>query len=341
MTRASAGDRPRALVLAPFRGPGLDLLRSVADVVYDPFLSHVPLKLHGEQELATRLVDEKATILIAEADRVAGHVFDTGLSIVGSTRGDPTNVDVDAATAHGVPVLRAPGRNADAVAEMTVALLFAVNRHLRAADADVRAGRIYADGSIPYQRFRAWELSGRTAGLVGLGAVGRATKWRLEGLGMRVIAHDPYADDATHTLAELLAQADVVSMHAPVTPQTEGMIGAEAFAAMRDGAIFLNTARAQLHDAGALVEALRCGKLAGAGIDHFVNEWLDPADPMTELDNVVLCPHIGGATYDTEINHSRTIAEGIAAFLRGERPATCVNPQTLTGVPAAPRGARS
>ncbi len=329
MASELAGERPRALVLAPFRGPGLELLRSVADVVYDPFLSHVPLKLHSEEELAKRLVDESATILICEADKVAGQVFDAGLTIVGSTRGDPTNVDIGAATEHGVPVLRAPGRNADAVAEMTVALLFAVNRHLRAADADVRTGQIYADGSIPYQRFRAPELAGRTAGLVGLGAVGRATRWRLAGLGMRVIAHDPYADDATHSLADLLAESDVVSMHAPVTPDTERMIGSEQFTAMRDGAIYLNTARAQLHDTDALVEALRSGKLAGAGIDHFENEWLDPAHPLTEFPNVILCPHIGGATYDTETNHSTVIAEGIAAFLRGDRPATCVNPEVL------------
>jgi D-3-phosphoglycerate dehydrogenase len=321
--------RPRALVLAPFRGPGRDLLGSVADIVDDPFLSHVPLKLHSEEELAARVADEGATILISEADRVAGKVLDAGLVIVGSTRGDPTNVDIAAATERGIPVLRAPGRNADGVAEMTVALAFALNRHLPAADADVRAGQIYKDGSIPYQRFRAWQLAGRTAGLVGLGAVGRATRWRLQGLGMRVIAHDPYAAEATHRLPDLLAESDLVSMHAPVTPDTEGMIGAEQFAAMRDGALFVNTARAQLHDTDALVESLRSGKLGGAGIDHFANEWLDPTHPLTQFDNVILSPHIGGATYDTEANHSTIIAEGIAAYLRGEKPATCVNPEVL------------
>ena len=96
-----------------------------------------------------------------------------------------------------------------------------------------------------------------TAGLVGLGAVGRALRWRLEGLGVSVIAHDPYSDDARHSLDELLAEADVVSLHAPVTDDTVGMIGAEQFAAMRDGVVFLNTARAQLHDTDALVDALQ------------------------------------------------------------------------------------
>ena len=107
-------------------------------------------------------------------------------------------------------MLRAPGRNADAVAEMTVALLFATNRFVVAGDRDVRAEQVYAGGKIPYQRYRAWQLAGRTAGIVGLGAVGRATKWRLEGLGMKVIAYDPYNPEATHSLDDLLAEADVV-----------------------------------------------------------------------------------------------------------------------------------
>src|SRR5205807_850380 len=108
---------------------------------------------------------------------------------------------------------------------MAVALLFAVNRHVVQADADVRADEVYREGSIPYQRYRAWQLAGQTAGLVGLGAVGRALAWRLEGLGMKVISHDPYNPTATHSLDDLLAEADVVSMHAPVTPETTGMIG--------------------------------------------------------------------------------------------------------------------
>ena len=176
-------------------------------------------------------------------------------------------------------MLYTPGRNADAVAEMAIALLFAATRHVLTADADVRAGQAFRDGTIPYQRFRAWEVAGRTAGLVGLGAVARALKWRLEGLGLNVIAYDPYNDEARHSLDELLAEADIVSLHAPVTDDTAGMIGAAQFAAMRDGVVFLNTARAQLHDTDALVDALRSGKVAAAGLDHFVGEWLPDRSP--------------------------------------------------------------
>ena len=321
--------RPKALVLSPMRGPGFELLRAVADVVYDPFITPVPLRLYQDEQLAERVAAEGATILVCEADRVGPLTLDQPLLVVGSTRGDPNNVDIAAATARGIPVLNAPGRNADAVAELTVGLLFAAARHIVAADRDVRAGDTYKGGSIPYQRFRGWELAGRTAGLVGYGAIGRALAWRLTGLGMQVLAYDPYAPDATHTLDEVLSQADVVSMHAPVTPDTTGMIGAKQFAQMKEGAIFLNAARAALHDTDALVDALQSGHLAAAGLDHFEGERLAPDAPLAQLSNVVLTPHIGGASYNTEANHALMMGEGITAILRGERPAHCVNPEVL------------
>lgn len=323
-------DKHRALVTAPFRGPGSELLQSIADVVYDPWIEQRPLRIYDGETLAERVREEGADILVVEADFVTGPVLDCDLLAIGSCRGDPNNVDVAGATSRGIPVLNAPGRNADAVAELTVGLLFAVTRSVVAADRDVRAGRIYTDGLIPYQRFRAWEMAGRTVGIVGLGAVGRATRWRLEGLGMRVVAYDPYNEEATHSLEELLAVSDVVSLHSVVTPETTALIGAQQFAAMRPGAIFLNTARAALHDMDALVEALRSGHLGGAGLDHFPGENLPADHPLCSMANVVLTPHIGGATYDTEANHSTMLAEDLARLLRGERPLHIVNPEVLS-----------
>jgi D-3-phosphoglycerate dehydrogenase len=213
---------------------------------------------------------------------------------------------------------------------MTIALLMAVTRHVIPADADVRARQVFKDGFIPYQRYRAWQVAGRTAGLVGLGAVGRATKWRLEGLGMNVITADPFAPDATHSLDDLLAEADVVSMHAAVTPDTFGMMNAARFDRMREGAVYLNSARAGLHDLDALTAALESGHLGGAGLDHFEGEQLPKAHPLTTMTNVVLTPHIGGATYDTETNHTTLIADGLAALLRGEAPSNLANPEVLS-----------
>jgi D-3-phosphoglycerate dehydrogenase / 2-oxoglutarate reductase len=319
-------------VTAPLRGPGFAKLQQLADVIYDPWIEQTPLRIYTPEQLADRIRSEAADVIVVESDSVRGPVFEQGsraLIAVASTRGDPNNVDVPGATAAGIPVLNTPARNADAVAEMAVALLLAATRHLVTADADVRDGNMFRDGSIPYQRFRGGEIAGLTAGLVGLGAVGRALQWRLSGLGLRVIAHDPYNDEARHGLDELLAEADVISMHAPVTAATTGMIGAKEFAAMRDGVVFLNTARAQLHDTDALVDALRAGKVAAAGLDHFAGEWLATDHPLTSMANVVLTPHIGGATWNTEARQAQMVADDLEALLKGNTPAHIVNPEVL------------
>src|SRR5271155_2050382 len=293
----------RALVTAPLRGEGFEKLRRLADVVYDPWIEQTPLRIYTAEQLADRISSESADVVVVESDSVSGPVFELGLRAIASTRGDPNNVDIAGATAAGIPVL--------------------------SADADVRAGEVFRDGSIPYQRFRAWEVAGQTAGLVGLGAVGQAVKWRMAGLGMRVIAYDPYNDEARHSLDDLLAEADIVSLHAPVTADTAGLIGAKQFAAMRDGVVFLNSARAQLHDTDALVDALRGGQVAAAGLDHFVGEWLPADHPLTAMPNVVLTPHIGGATWNTEARQAQMVADDLEALLSGNTPAHIVNPEVL------------
>ncbi|HVB91279.1 MAG TPA: NAD(P)-dependent oxidoreductase [Acidimicrobiales bacterium] len=323
--------RPKALVTAAVSGPGLDLLHQLADLVLDSWLDQPSLRIYNAEQLAARAVDEHANIVVVESDVCGAELYEQPMIAVASCRGDPNNVDVAAATAAGVPVLHAPGRNADAVAELAVALLFAATRGVVPADRDVREGEIYRDGSIPYQRFRSWEMAGKTVGLVGLGAVGRALRWRLRGLGMDVLAYDPYAPDATSSLEELFSRSDVISVHAPVTEETTGMIGTDAFAKMRDGVVYLNTARAQIHDTDALVAALRSGKVSAAGLDHFEGEFLAPDHPLTEFPSVVLTPHIGGATYDTESNHTRTIAEDLCRLMAGARPLHIVNPEVLPG----------
>lgn len=325
----SGAQRPRALVTAAFRGEGLEQLRSVADIIHDPWTEVQPLRIYGPEQVAERIAAEGANIFICESDFCSGPVFDLPLLVIGSCRGDPSNVDVAGATAKGIPVLRAPGRNADGVAEMTIALLMSATRHVIPSDQDVRNCEVFKDGTIPYLRYRAWQVAGQTAGIIGLGAVGRAVKWRLEGLGMKVISYDPFAPDATHSLDDLLAESDVVTIHAAPLPETIGMMNEAAFSKMKDGAVYLNSARAGLHDLDALVKALSSGKLSCAGLDHFEGEQLPSDHPLIGMSNVVLTPHIGGATYDTEANHSKMIANDVALLLAGERPINIVNPEVL------------
>ncbi len=326
-------DRPVVFSTAPLRGPGLDLLREHAEVILDPWIDHQPLRILDGPKLAELVRQHGASILIVESDFVMGEgIWDCDLRAIGSCRGDPNNVDVSEATRRGIPVVNAPGRNADAVAELAVGLLFAVDRHIIPADADLRAGTANAGGTIAYQRYRAPEVAGRTVGLVGLGAVGRAARWRFEGLGMEVLSYDPYNPEATHhDLMEMLGLCDVVSMHAPPLAETLAMMGAEQFAAMPEGAVYLNTARAALHDLDALTAAIGSGHLGGAGLDHFDGEQLPEGHPLIQRSNVVLTPHIGGATYNTEANHTLMIAGDIVALLTGGNPAHCVNPEVLGG----------
>jgi D-3-phosphoglycerate dehydrogenase len=311
------------------RGPGLDKLKELAEVVHEPWTDQEPLKIYDGAGLAKRLADEDADIAVVEADFVDGPVFELPLVAVAATRGDPNNVAVAQATAAGVPVLRTPGRNADAVAELAIGLLIAVARAVLPADRDVRQLEVFRDGTIPYQRFRGWELAGRNVAIIGYGAVGRALEWRLRGLGMEVVVYDPYVAGAGHDLEEAVRGADIVSLHAAVTPETLGFFGEEQFSWMPPGSVFLNTARAKLHDMDALVAALRSGQLAGAGLDHFDGEVLPAGHPLLVMDNVVLTPHIGGATTDTEARGAQMVADDLERLLAGDVPLNIVNPEVL------------
>jgi len=316
-------------VTAPLRGPGLDKLSGLARVVYDPWTDQEPLRIYDGPGLAKRLIAEDADIVVVEADFIDATVFELPLTAVAATRGDPNNVDVRAATAAGVPVISTPGRNADAVAELTVGLLLALARQILPADRDVREVEVFRDGTIPYQRFRGWEIAGRRAAIVGYGAVGRALDWRLRGLGMEVVTYDPYVDGAGRDLEAALRDADVVSVHAAPTPETIGMFGPDQFSWMRPGSVFLNTARAQLHDMGALVAALESGHLRGAGLDHFDGEMLPAGHPLLSMSNVVLTPHIGGATTDTDARGAQMVADDLDLLLAGAAPLHIVNPEVL------------
>ena len=220
---AAMTERHRALVTAPFRGPGLDTLRSLADVVLDPWIDHQPLRLYNAEQLAARIEAEGADLLIVESDCVKGPVLDLPLVAIGSCRGDPTNVDIAAATEPGIPVLRAPGRNADAVAEMTVALLFAVNRGIVRADRDVRAGQIVPRAArSPTSASGPGSSRAGPSGIVGLGAVGRGDQ-----VALRRPRH------ARHQLRPVRPRRDPLARRPPrrgrrrvdaraVTPETHG-----------------------------------------------------------------------------------------------------------------------
>ncbi|MGW4469384.1 NAD(P)-dependent oxidoreductase [Nonomuraea sp. NPDC004354] len=314
--------RPRVLLLTGLPEPALARLREVADVV--EVADRPPLGFSDEQ-LADLVIETGAGVLLTHHDQVRTSVLDLPVDVVACT-GDLTAIDVALAAERGVMVLHDGGQDADAVAELTLALLFAVSRNIVAADREVRRGTVSRKRVPAAERHRGSRLSGRTFGIVGLGRVGRAVQWRAEGLGMRVIACDPYVPEATHSLFALLAEADVVSLHVPLTAETRGFVGPTELAAMREGAIFLNTSRGALHDLTALVEALRWGRLGGAGLDHFEGEWLDRSHPLTRLPNVVLTPRLGQATGETAGERAASVVDDIVRLVRGEQPVHACTP---------------
>ncbi|HEY1930406.1 MAG TPA: 2-hydroxyacid dehydrogenase, partial [Acetobacteraceae bacterium] len=208
-------------------------------------------------------------------------------------------IDLDAARSRGIPVCNLPGTNARAVAELTLALMLAVLRRLPRFDAAMRRG----EWSDPALLDGIGELGGRTVGLVGYGAIPRLLAPVLVALGCRLI----YTSRTAHTdamgewrtLDALLSESDVVSLHVPLTAETEALLDAPALNRMKPGAILINTARGALVDQQALTHALASGRLAGAGLDVFVHEPHDPSEPLFHLPNVVLTPHIGWLTTAT------------------------------------------
>jgi phosphoglycerate dehydrogenase-like enzyme len=227
-------------------------------------------------------------------------------------------IDLDAAKARGIAVCNLPGTNARAVAELTLALMLAVLRRLPRFDAAMRRG----EWSDPALQDGIGELGGRTVGLVGYGAIARLLAPVLAALGCRLIytSRTPHPDAVGEwrSLDALLSESDVVSLHLPLTAETETLIDARAFARMRRGAILINTARGGLVDQSALTQALKDGKLAGAGLDVFVHEPHDATEPLFHLPNVVLTPHIGWLTTGTFDRSFALAAENCRRIAAGE-----------------------
>ena len=318
------------LVLAPFSADGLARLAALGRAVHEPWTETRTLR--DPEELGARLAAEGFDSLAVEADFLFEELFDAapGLRIAAVCRGALNHVDLDAATAHGVAVVHTPGRNAQAVAEFVVGQMIALARHVPAAERRVRDGA-WTEPAEAYIRFQGRELAGATLGLIGLGAIGRAVARIAAGFGMRTLAYDPYAPEMEGveltTLDDLLAAADFVSAHAPETLETAGMLSAERIALMKRGAYFVNAASPSVADSAALAAALAEGRLEGAALDVHEAHPIPPDSPFLRLPNVLLTPHIGGATRETTERHSAMAAGDVERFSRGERPVHLANPE--------------
>ncbi|HLS56563.1 MAG TPA: hydroxyacid dehydrogenase [Zeimonas sp.] len=308
----------KRIVISEFMDvPAVDSLRGTFDVDYAPELVDDRAGLLARVAAADALIVRNRTRVDREVLAAA-----PGLRAVGRLGVGLDNIDVSACEAAGVAVFPATGANSLAVAEYVIATAMVLLRGAYLSSAEVAAGH------WPRARMsQGRETAGKTLGLVGFGGIGRMTARLAQGLGMRVLAHDPaLAPDAPawaecgvgrRELDALLAEADVVSLHVPLTASTRGLVDAARMARMKPDAILVNTARGGVVDETALAAALRHGKLGGAALDVFDDEPLQAGSPLAGAPNLILTPHVGGVTRESNERVSSLIAERIRMFLSG------------------------
>ena len=274
-------------------------------------------------------------VLIVHGAPVSSEVLDAAqLRLVCCARGGPVNVDVAAATERGIPVVNTPGKNAEAVAELTIAFALLLIRMVPRASSDLLRRGAFAESVFEGSEYFGQEAASVTLGLVGFGRVGREVAPRARALGFTVIAYDPQVPDAADavdlvSLDTLLARSDIVSLHARATAENRHMFSGDLFARMRPGACFINTARQSLVDEAALSAALEAGALSGAALDVLERPATGERHPLLDTPGVFVTPHIGGATEETLARGARRAVAAVASLLAGQVPADVLNPQVL------------
>ncbi|OQP57418.1 2-hydroxyacid dehydrogenase [Niastella populi] len=300
----------KILVTAPYNDNGLITLQEhFGEVIYRPWKPHG--RAYYADELTALLQTTAATALITEHDHVTAEVIDANphLQFIGVCRGTPSNVAIETATKHGIPVFYTPARNAQAVAEMFVANVITFMRNTLAG-VEWLKGRNWAAGAhTSYLQFKGTELAGKTVGMVGFGAIGQLIAGMLQCYPCAIRFYDPYVTDhdsnyRSVSLEEVFATSDIVSIHLPVTEQTKGLIDYSLLSKMKPDAIFVNTARAVVVKREDLLRVLEEEKIRGAILDVFDHEPPDEIDyRIIDLPNVLATPHIAGATFEVEDHH--------------------------------------
>jgi D-3-phosphoglycerate dehydrogenase / 2-oxoglutarate reductase len=280
------------------------------------------------EELARTLAHVDAVIVRSSTtiDRAALASTER-LKVIGRAGVGVDNIDVDAATERGIAVFNSPSGNTISAAELTLALILAVMRRIPAADRSMHAGE------WDRKNHRGMELHGKVLALIGAGRIGGEVAKRARSFGMRVIAYDPFLQDERArqlgvegvSLEKALAEGDVISLHVPLTESTENLIDRSRLDLLKPGAVVVNAARGGVLDEAALVDALRAGRIAGAGLDTFSTEPLPTDHPLRGLDNVVLTPHIGAATVEAQHNVAFEVAEAVRNALLHDDFAPAIN----------------
>jgi D-3-phosphoglycerate dehydrogenase len=342
---------PSSALRPAFAGLEADADVTFTDVVDEPGWRPSTPSEQGLQEVIgspRQVIDalDGHDVLVVQGAPVTDDVLnaDPALRLVCCARGGPVNVDVAAATGRGVPVVTTPGKNADAVAELTIGFLVMLARRLPEVMRHVEGGGAFGHDNYEGAQWFGHDLAGKTLGLIGYGQVGRRVALRARALEMRVVVSDPFvateaimADDAEPVdLDTLLPRADAVSIHARATPDNRGLIGRSQIERMKPGSLLVNTARESLVDEEAVIDGLRSGRLSGLAVDVASPSPPTGRHPLLEFPNVIVTTHIGGATVETLLHGGEMAVAEIERYLRGAPPRNVANPEVLEGAGSAP-----
>ena len=331
---------------AEYEEEALKPLYELGEIVMDGWATGHP-KI-TEEELCEKVKD--ADIIVTSYDDFTRKVIESApnLKLIACTRANPVNIDTAAAKERNIPVLYTPGRNSDSTAEMTIGLMLAIARRIPMAHGALKAGKFTGDPDkkketkeglkadviwdmgmdSPYMIFKGTQLHGKTLGIIGYGSIGRRVGKIARAFGMELLIYDPFVGEIdieefgvrkAQTLEDLMRESDFITCHMKVVPETTGIINKERIALMKPTAYFINAGRGAVLDEEALIDALREKKIAGAAFDVYASEPLASNHPyITELDNVVITPHIAGATEEVLENHTKQIVNDIRRFVNNE-----------------------
>lgn len=335
----------KALVTAEVIKETLETLSDKIDFVYAGYnLNH---EVMPPEKLLKAVED--IDILICEYDTISAQVLDAAknLKIIICCRGGVKSViDLEAAKQRGITICNNAGRNADAVTDMAMGYILDLTRNISYTNSLIHNKVITCDRSTkpdeykdtvwglnedsPFIRFRGKSLNYMTLGIVGFGHAGRLLAKKASVFGMNVIACDPFIKDykvdnvKIVSLKKLLKEADIVSLHCALTPETMNMFSKEQFALMKDGAYFINTARGEIVDEDALMDALENKKLAGAAMDVAKVEPISSDSRLLKYDNLIITPHIAGSAYDVQVTGTRMIIDSLEDWMHGNKPRNCI-----------------
>lgn len=318
---------------------GIKILEKYGTVDYQPMAK--TKQLIGGSRLVKKL--QGVDVFITEADNLKRREIEAleTLQVICSCRGNPVNIDVEAATEKGIPVLRVPARNAQGVAELTVGLMIMLLRNLLPASQILYREDNSEDMTLMsrvYFKMKGHEIWHKKIGIIGFGSIGRKVAQYLKPFEAEFFASDPFVGQTDMDpfgvkkveLDQLLEASDIVTLHVMPAPDNKGLLGAEEFAKMKSDAYFINTSRSWCTDEAALLNVLKEKKIAGAALDVFDKEPLPFDHPFLTLDNVILLPHIGGNTQEVEQHQTDILIPDLEKLLKGEKPDNIMNPEVLS-----------